>query len=89
MGNPIPLSPRNVLKTVLKLYEEKGWQPVVAPEMEFYLTARCDDPDLPLQPPVGRSGRTETGRQSFSIDAANEFDPLFEDMYEWCETQGW
>ncbi|WP_434359225.1 glutamine synthetase family protein [Parasalinivibrio latis] len=88
MGNPIPLSPRNVLKTVLKLYEEKGWQPVVAPEMEFYLTARCDDPDLPLQPPVGRSGRTETGRQSFSIDAANEFDPLFEDMYEWCETQG-
>ncbi|MCO6716787.1 glutamine synthetase, partial [Streptomyces sp. CHB19.2] len=37
--------------------------------------------------PVGRSGRQETGRQSFSIDAANEFDPLFEDMYDWCEAQ--
>lgn len=88
VGNPIELSPRNVLKRVLKLYADKGWSPVVAPEMEFYLTKRSDDPDYPLQAPIGRSGRQETGRQSFSIDAANEFDPLFEDMYDWCELQG-
>ncbi|ODC05318.1 glutamine synthetase [Terasakiispira papahanaumokuakeensis] len=87
MGNPIALSPRNVLKKVLSLYESQGWRPLVAPEMEFYLTTRSTDPDLPLIPPVGRSGRQETGRQSFSIDAANEFDPLFEDMYDWCEAQ--
>ncbi|HBX54516.1 glutamine synthetase family protein [Pseudomonas sp. UBA2684] len=87
-GNPIELSPRNLLKKVLKLYADKGWQPIVAPEMEFYLTKRCEDPDFPLQAPMGRSGRPETGRQSFSIDAANEFDPLFEDMYDWCEIQG-
>ncbi|EXF91956.1 MULTISPECIES: glutamine synthetase family protein [Pseudomonas] len=86
-GNPIELSPRNVLKKVLKLYSDKGWQPIVAPEMEFYLTKRCEDPDFPLQPPIGRSGRPETGRQSFSIEAANEFDPLFEDVYDWCELQ--
>ncbi|WP_313551826.1 glutamine synthetase family protein [Pseudomonas sp.] len=86
-GRPIELSPRNILKKVLKLYADKGWKPIVAPEMEFYLTKRSDDPDYPLQPPVGRSGRQETGRQSFSIDAANEFDPLFEDMYDWCELQ--
>ncbi|WP_372871288.1 glutamine synthetase family protein [Shewanella sp.] len=88
MGNPIELSPRNVLKKVLKLYEDKGWEPVIAPEMEFYLVARNGDPDLPLNPPLGRSGLPEAGRQSFSIDAANEYDPLFEDMYEWCEAQG-
>ena len=88
MGNPIELSPRNVLKKVLKLYEDKGWKPVVAPEMEFYLTRRNEDPDQPLIPPVGRSGRQESGRQSFSIDAANEYDPLFEDMYDWCDIQG-
>ena len=87
-GNPIALSPRNVLKKVLQLYTEQGWQPIVAPEMEFYLTQRCEDPDLPLQAPLGRSGRAESGRQSFSIDAANEFDPLFEDVYDWCEIQG-
>lgn len=88
LGNPIELSPRNILKKVLKLYADKGWQPIVAPEMEFYLTKRSSDPDFPLEVPIGRSGRPETGRQSFSIDAANEFDPLFEDMYDWCELQG-
>jgi len=87
-GNPSSLSSRNILRNVLGLYEAQGWQPIVSPEMEFYLTKRCEDPDLPLQPPIGRSGRQETGRQSFSIDAANEFDPLFEDMYDWCEAQG-
>ena len=87
-GNPIELSPRNILKKVLKLYSDKGWQPIMAPEMEFYLTKRNSDPDFPLEAPLGRSGRPDTGRQSFSIDAANEFDPLFEDMYDWCEIQG-
>ena len=87
-GNPIELSPRNILKKILKMYADKGWQPIVAPEMEFYLTKRCEDPDFPLVAPMGRSGRPEVGRQSFSIDAANEFDPLFEDVYDWCEAQG-
>ncbi|MYM64815.1 glutamine synthetase [Pseudomaricurvus sp. HS19] len=85
MGNPITLSPRATLKRVLALYEEKGLQPIVAPEVEFYLTKRCIDPDLPLEPPMGRSGRQESGRQSFSIDAANEFDHIMEDVYDWCE----
>ncbi len=88
MGNPIDLSPRNILKKVLALYTAKNWKPIVAPEMEFYLTERSPDPDYPLKPPVGRSGRQETGRQSYSIEATNEFDPLFEDMYDWCEAQG-
>jgi len=88
LGNPIDLSPRNILKKVLQLYEDHNWLPQVAPEMEFYLTKRSSDPDFPLEAPIGRSGLAETGRQSFSIDAANEFDPLFEDMYDWCELQG-
>jgi len=45
------------------------------------------DADYPLEPPIGRSGRPESGRQSFSIDAVNEFDPMFEDLYDYCETQ--
>ncbi|PYC20586.1 glutamine synthetase family protein [Pseudomonas mosselii] len=87
-GKPIELSPRNVLKRVLSLYSDSGWQPVVAPELEFYLTKRSHDPDLPLQPPEGRSGRAESGRQSFSIEATHEFARLFEDVYHWCALQG-
>lgn len=86
--NPTELCPRNLLKKVLGLYQAKGWKPVVAPELEFYLTKPCNDPDLPLEPPIGRSGRQESGRQSFSIDAANEYDPLFEDVYNYCEAMG-
>ncbi|KWK77291.1 glutamine synthetase family protein [Burkholderia ubonensis] len=87
-GSPVEISPRYVLRHVLDLYNAKGWKPVVAPELEFYLVDMNADPDLPLRPPVGRTGRAETGRQSYSIEAVNEFDPLFEDIYEYCEMQG-
>jgi glutamine synthetase len=84
-GVLVPFAPRSVLRHVCGLYAAQGWQPVVAPELEFYLVARNTDPDVPLKPPVGRSGRSETGRQAYSIDAVNEFDPLFEDVYAYCE----
>ncbi len=84
-GGLVDFAPRSVLRRELKLYEDKGWLPVVAPELEFYLTAKNSDPDLPLRPPIGRSGRAETSRQIYSIDAVNEFDPLFEDIYDYCE----
>ncbi len=86
-GTPVDLSPRYVLRRVLKLYEERGWEPIIAPEMEFYIVDVNRDPDVPLQPPIGRTGRPETGRAAYSIDAVNEFDPLFEDIYDYCEAQ--
>jgi glutamine synthetase len=84
-GLIVPYAPRSVLRRVCELYEAEGWNPVVAPELEFYLVDRNTDPDIPLKPPVGRSGRSETSRQAYSIDAVNEFDPLFEDVYDYCE----
>jgi glutamine synthetase len=86
-GKPVPIAPRQVLRQVMSLYAERGWKPVLAPELEFYLVGRNTDPDYPLVPPIGRSGRQETGRQAYSIDAVNEFDPLFEEMYDFCEVQ--
>ena len=87
-GRPVEEAPRQVLRRVLALYAEKGWGPIVAPEIEFYLVDKNTDPDYPLRPPIGRSGRPETGRQGYSISAVNEFDALFEDMYEYSERQG-
>ncbi len=86
-GIPVDIAPRYVLRRVLELYEAKGWEPVVAPEVEFYLVKPNIDSDYPLEPPIGRSGRAETGRMPYSIDAVNEFDPLFEDIYDYCEQQ--
>ena len=87
-GQLVPFAPRSVLRRVCQLYAAERWTPVVAPELEFYLVARNTDPDMPLKPPIGRSGRAETSRQAYSIDAVNEFDPLFEDVYDYCEKMG-
>ncbi len=86
-GIPVDIAPRHVLRRVLEAYEARNWEPVVAPEIEFYLVKPNIDADYPLEPPIGRSGRAETGRQSYSVDAVNEFDPLFEDIYDYCEAQ--
>ena len=87
-GTPVEFASRNVLRRVLDLYAEKGWRPIVAPELEFFLVDVNTDPDYPLEPPIGRSGRRETSRQSYGVDAVNEFDPIFEDVYDFCEAQG-
>ena len=82
-----PLSTRNLLRNVLDLYAADGLQPVVAPEVEFYLIGRNTDPDVQLAPPVGRSGRAESSRLSYSIDAVAEFEDFVEDMYGYAEAQ--
>lgn len=84
-GRPHDLAPRNVLRRVLALYEDMGLNPIVAPEVEFFLVQKNTDPDFPLLPPAGRNGRPETARQSYSIDAVNEFDPILDLMYDYCE----
>jgi glutamine synthetase len=86
-GRRVTMAPRQVLQHVLELYEQRGWEPVVAPELEFYLVEPNIDADYQLKPPIGRSGRAEPGRQSYSIAAVNEFDPLFDDVYAFCEAQ--
>ncbi|MEY8098761.1 glutamine synthetase family protein [Falsihalocynthiibacter sp. S25ZX9] len=82
------LAPRNVLKRVLDLYSARGWKPVVAPEMEFYLTKPNVDPDLPIVPPIGRSGRQGVGRQAYSISGVDEYSAVVDDIYDFAEAQG-
>lgn len=86
-GERHPLSTRNVLRNILDLYAAQGLQPVVAPEVEFYLVAKNTDPDYELMPPKGRSGRRESARLSYSIDAVAEFEDFVEDMYEYADAQ--
>lgn len=84
-GSPWSSSPRQVLKAVLDLYAARGWRPVIAPELEFYLTAQNPDPDLPLTPPAGRSGRAETSPQPYGLEAITEYEDLIEAIYEYSE----
>ncbi len=87
-GDEVTFTARAVLKRVLAFYEEAGLVPVIAPELEFFLVQQNADANKPLQTPTGRSGRAEKAKQAYGIDAVNEFDPLFEEIYDHCEAQG-
>ncbi|KQZ79079.1 glutamine synthetase [Mesorhizobium sp. Root157] len=87
-GRSVEFAPRNVLKRVLAAYDKRGLKPVVAPEIEFYLVHKNPDPDYPLTPPVGRSGRAIGGGAGYSIAGVNEFDELIDDIYHFSESQG-
>ncbi|WP_184872079.1 glutamine synthetase family protein [Mesorhizobium sangaii] len=87
-GRSVEFTPRNVLKRVLAAYDKRGLKPVVAPEIEFYLVRKNPDPDYPLTPPVGRSGRAIGGGAGYSIAGVNEFDELIDDIYHFSEGQG-
>ena len=86
-GSAVLNSSRHVLRKILKMYDDLGYYPIVSPEVEFYLVKPNPDADYPLEVPTGQSGRQETGKQAFGIDAVNEFDNLFEDVYNYCEEQ--
>ncbi|MGI9203663.1 MAG: glutamine synthetase family protein [Woeseiaceae bacterium] len=87
-GTPVDTSPRQVLRNVLNLYAAKGWTPIVAPEVEFYLINPHSDANQEVEPPEGRLGWTETSKQPYSIDSMNDFDPFITDVYAYCEAQG-
>ncbi|HEY7853342.1 MAG TPA: glutamine synthetase family protein [Caulobacteraceae bacterium] len=87
-GSPWASSPRHVLRAVVDLYRARGWRPVVAPELEFYLTAVNPDPDIPLAPPAGRSGRAETSPQPYGLESINEYEDLIDAIYEHSDVAG-
>lgn len=87
-GRPCAFAPRQVLQAVVQRYRERGLTPVVAPEIEFYLTAPNPDPNQPLQAPVGRSGRAESGQSAFSMNLLNELAPFWDDFHAALDALG-
>jgi len=87
-GTPWASSPRHVLRAVTDLYRDRGWSPVIAPELEFYLTAVNPDPDIPLTPAVGRSGRAESSPQPYGLESINEYEDLIDAIYEHSDIAG-
>ena len=79
-GAPVPFDPRNVLKRVLGRYEEKGWAPVVAPEIEFYLLQPLKRGDAALVPATGTNERAEFGGEAYSSDALDKYAPFLDNV---------
>jgi glutamine synthetase len=87
-GSPCLFAPRSVLRMVLDRYAAHGWTPVVAPEIEFYLTAPNTDPAQPLQAPIAAGGRAEVGQSAFSMNMLNGLAPFWDEFREALGTLG-
>lgn len=85
-GQATAIASRSVLKSVLARYADRGWQPIVAPELEFYLLAPNPDPSQPLTPPTNATSRAEIGQAAFTFSALNDFSGFFNDLYQALET---
>ncbi len=86
-GEPVPFAPRQVLRRVLKLYEDEGWLPIIAPEFEFYLISKPQDFTSEFEPPAGRSGLGQEALHPFGLDSVDSVEELFDDLYSTCEAQ--
>jgi len=82
-GRPFAGDPRQALARVLERYRARGWRPVVAMEMEFYLV---DDGSERPEPPINPySGRQMQARDVLSLNGLDIFDAYFTELYEACE----
>lgn len=87
-GSLCPFAPRSVLKGVLARYKALGLTPVLAPEIEFYLTAPNTNPALPFTAPAARNGRAESGQSAFSMNMLNELAPFWDEFHTAIDALG-
>ncbi|MEH6591342.1 MAG: glutamine synthetase family protein [Halioglobus sp.] len=84
-GTPYLGDPRHVLKQVLSRFQEAGWKPVVAAELEFSLvTLNNDIPNHTCPSPAGRS---PVGGNTYGLDVLNNHSEMLEDLRLACEVQ--
>lgn len=88
-GTPTVYDPRQVLAAVEARYAARGWVPVIAPELEFYLTdARRDGTDR-AQPPLSPlTGERLRDPQLYLLTVQEPFSEILDDMIEAARALG-
>ncbi len=84
-GTPYLGDPRHVLKQVLTHYQEAGWRPVVAAELEFSLV-RWDEA-LPAHTCPSPVGGSPVGGNTYGLDILHNHQDMMEDLRVACEIQ--
>ena len=85
-GEPFSVDPRRALATIVNTYFEMGLTPVMATELEFYLTDTGSKHLKPPKSPV--TGKRLDSDSILSIDELDHFDAFFTDVYKACDEQG-
>ncbi|WP_212524292.1 glutamine synthetase family protein [Actibacterium sp. MT2.3-13A] len=77
------VSPRQVLKTVLKGFSARGLRPVVSTELEFYLLEPRDEPSDAPAPPWG-----SPDAQNYDLEVLSRQETVLNDILSAAEEQG-
>jgi glutamine synthetase len=83
---PFPGDPRHALAAVLDRFAARGLTPVVALEIEFYLSAANGPRVTPPPDPV--SGRPVAHGEVLDLEGLDAFAPYFDALYAACEAMG-
>lgn len=88
-GGPFYGDPRHLLDSVLERFAARGWNPVVAVELEFYLVDCERTPAGHAQPPKSRyTGRRESRAQINSMADLESVSDILTEIAVACEAQG-
>ena len=88
-GTPFPANPREVLRRVLQRYAARGWTPVVAVELEFYLLdARLSEDGHPQTTLNPASGRRNHATQVYYLQDLQDFRGFTDAVSAACAAQG-
>jgi glutamine synthetase len=81
-GHPAPADPRHVLTRCIERLRSKGFKPVVAVELEFYVL------DEATHEPAGSLRRAEGRIEAYSLARLEELAPMFDEVYAAARAQG-
>lgn len=84
-GAPYLGDPRHVLKQVMTRFQESGWRPVVAAELEFSLVTW--DETIPYHTCPSPAGSGPVGGNTYGLDVLNHHHAMMEDLRLACEVQ--
>jgi len=84
-GSPYMGDPRHVLKQVVARFQETGWKPVVAAELEFSLVTWDDS--VPYHTCPSPAGSAPVGGNTYGLDVLNNHFQMIEDIRVACELQ--
>jgi glutamine synthetase len=87
-GRPVDVDPRAVLKRVLSLYAKKGWYPVVAPEVEFYLLPAGEGPEVALAGEKPPEPTEPEFSDPYGVDRLHELAEFFDALKGHCDDLG-
>jgi glutamine synthetase len=88
-GTPFSANPRELLRRVLQRYAARGWTPVVAVELEFYLLdARLGEDGHPQTTLNPGSGRRNHATQVYYLQDLQDFRGFTDAVTAACAAQG-